>query len=167
MAKVDWITWKTNSSEIIDYEKENEIINQLFQELNNTYSIIQEDISYEIKEGGLSENNLNLGGMSPAYEQAKSIIESIEEINEIKNKLNKKLQSSIDNQKQIEKKQLIDAINQKIQEEEKIKNNTTVLYDKLPQNNSIMEKSEIKDIINNIDERIKLLREKLEIASSL
>ena len=160
MSKVDWITWKTNPNEVIKYEKVKEKLAPHFQELNDINILIQEELNLEMKSGGLSLEALNIEGTSPAHEQVEEIEDSIE-------KINKKIQETVEEQKEIEKRQLVDAINTKIEEEEKIKNTTTILNNKLLQDSTVMEKRETEDIINNIEERIKLLKEKLEIANSI
>lgn len=167
MSKVDWITWKTNPNEVIKYEKVKEKLAPHFQELNDINILIQEELNLEMKSGGLSLEALNIEGTSPAHEQALKIIKDVEEIEDSIEKINKKIQETVEEQKEIEKRQLVDAINTKIEEEEKIKNTTTILNNKLLQDSTVMEKRETEDIINNIEERIKLLKEKLEIANSI
>ena len=81
MAKVDWITWKTDIDEIIKPDSINEEINSIFDSYNNYMnSGIYDEINHEITSGGLDRDSLNIVGVSPAYETAINIKNSIDNI---------------------------------------------------------------------------------------
>ena len=168
MAKVDWISWKTETDEIINPEK-------IFEKMSTTYSEFKNNIDKEVKNklldeianGGLNENALFLNGSAPAYESTMKIINSIEEMQAEMSRLINSVRDDTLNQKEIEKKQLIEAIENKIQEEEKILENTTSLKNRLNNNHSGITIDEVSEIENNIIDRINKLKERLENAKSL
>ena len=168
MAKVDWITWKTESKDIIDSEKILEEINNKIAKYN-TYTdlIINEGLQYEIGQGGLTEDALILNGVSPAHEKALEIMNNLEEIQNLIHSLNNKIKTSVEDQRQIEKQQLIEAIQTKIEEEEKVKNNTVSFNNKLQTKNPIIDKTAVEDIIETTNQRINQLKEKLEIVKAM
>ena len=132
MAKVDWITWKTDPSEIINPDKVGEKISNIFKDYNcYMNSVVYEGILHEIEKGGLDKMSLNLLGTSPANESAIDILENITEIKEIINSLQEDVLKSAEEQKEIEKNQLIQVIEEKILEEENKLNNTLSLKEKI------------------------------------
>ena len=168
MAKVDWITWKTDTSEIINKDVILDKINDIFKYYNhNINSIIYEDLNYEITNGGLDHDSLNIYGISPAYESATKITSSIENIRETIEKIKQKVAISVEEQKEIEKNQLIEAIEKKIQEEKRILENTNILKDKVSISNNTLNIEEVVNIIDITKERIRKLEERLEKAKSL
>lgn len=168
MSKVDWITWKTDINEIINPQIVEEKIKRHLNELNyTTTSIVYEEMNHQIENGGLDRQSLIINGNSIANKKALDILENIEEINNSIQELIKSMIDSCEEQKHIEKKQLIQAIEKKIEEEEKIKNNTNALNQKLQSDHLFIKKEEVEKIIENSDERIKQLKERLEKANQL
>ena len=164
MAKVDWITWKTDINEIIKPDTIIENIDEIFQNYNcYMNSVVYEGINHEIVNGGLDQDSLNLVGVSPANETAIKIKNSIDNIKNVIEGLKNEIRISTNEQKQIEKQQLIDAINKKIDEEKKILDNTITLKEKINNSNSnIIDINQVEDIIEITQEKIKRLEEKLD-----
>lgn len=168
MAKVDWISWKTETDEIINPEKTFEEVSTIYNEFkNNIDKEVKSKLLDEVSNGGLNENALFVNGSSPAYESTMKIINNIEEIQSEMNRLINSIKNDTSNQKEIEKKQLIEAIETKIQEEEKILENTISLKNRLNNNHSGITIDEVSEIENNINDRINKLKERLENAKSL
>lgn len=168
MPKVDWITWKTNTKEIINPQIIMDQIEEKIKEYHNyTTTRIYNSILYEIEKGGLNKESLKIDGMTIANSQAKKILQNLSDINTEIEKMLKKVKASSEEQKKIEKEQLIKEIELKIAEEEKIRDNTISFNDKLQPNNIIMDKNAIQDIIDSSNERIKELKSRLERAKAL
>lgn len=147
MSKVDWINWKTNPHEIINPDQIMEEIDQKYESYNTYMNpVIYEGIKYEVSMGGLDKSSLNILGSSPTNELAINILDNINEIKNIIGNLKNQLEIDALEQKQIEKKQLIEAIESKIEKEEvKKKNNSNP----------------------EIEEHIKELKERLNLANSI
>ena len=167
MSKVDWITWKTDPKEIVNPEKVIDSLNEYYQDYNNlTHSDIYEAIQKETQIGGLDKSSLNIYGESPIYDKAMSIVNHMDEIKVLYEDLIKKVSNNLEEQKEEEKKQLIQAIEEKINEEKKILENTEYLKEKVT-SNQIIPLTEIAEIISMSKERIKRLQEKLEVVKEL
>jgi len=121
MSKVDWITWKTNPEEII---KPNSLEDKITDEYNNyssyMYPNIYENIRNEVLNGGLDKQSLNILGESPANEMAINILNNIDEIKSIIENLKTQINEELDEQKDIEKTQLINDLEDKILEEKAV-----------------------------------------------
>ncbi len=121
MSKVDWITWKTNPEEII---KPNSLEDKITDEYNNyssyMYPNIYENIRNEVLNGGLDKQSLNILGESPANEMAINILNNIDEIKSIIENLKTQINEELDEQKGIEKTQLINDLEDKILEEKAV-----------------------------------------------
>lgn len=168
MSKVDWITWKTDTSEIINPNNLIDDINEIYENYNQYInSIVYEGISYEIIKGGLDLDSLNIVGISPANEYANSIMRRIENIRLTYENLKQKIYLSAINQKQTEKKQLIEAIENKIEEETKILNNTNTLKEKIIKSNNVLDIKEVENVIEVTEDKIMKLKEKLESVKTL
>lgn len=165
MAAVDWINWKTEPKEIMNpdlvSEKANEIFRDYYVYMN---SVVRENIKFEINRGGLDQNSLNLLGENPAYEKAKMIINHIDQVKEKIEVLKKEIVQSAEEQKRLEKEQLINCIENKLKEEELKKQNTISLKNRLPENNTYITKEEVEEIIDSTEDRIKRLQERLDTA---
>ena len=165
MSKVDWITWKTNPNEIINPEK---VMANIEDYINNYIcymnAAVYNEIGVELTTGGLSSKSLIINGEEKAHTQAKEILNKIDTMKENLNKLKDKFQIDVLNQKEIEKKQLIEAISEKLIEEEKKLNNTLSLREKVSPDNEMINISELDDVIYLTNERINRLKEKLDIA---
>lgn len=141
MSKVDWITWKTNPEEII---KPNSLEDKITDEYNNyssyMYPNIYENIRNEVLNGGLDKQSLNILGESPANEMAINILNNIDEIKSIIENLKTQINEELDEQKGIEKKQLINDLEDKILEEKAVST------------------SENSSIINKLKERLEQVK---------
>ena len=168
MARVDWITWKTEKDEIINPTKLLNELSDLF--LNyNVYmnSVVSENIQYEIKKGALDQNSISILGENPAYEKAQDIMNRINNIKLMMDHFKQEMLDAATEQKQIEKEQLIECLEEKIAEEEKKRDNTIALNNRMQTNNSYITKKEVEDIIEITTDRINRLKERLEIARSI
>ena len=141
MSKVDWITWKTNPEEII---KPNSLEDKITDEYNNyssyMYPNIYENIRNEVLNGGLDKQSLNILGESPANEMAINILNNIDEIKSIIENLKTQINEKLDEQKGIEKTQLINDLEDKILEEKAVST------------------SENFSIINKLEERLEQVK---------
>ena len=144
MAKVDWITWKTETNEIIDSEKVNNTLNKSVTDMNSILDTVYNNVKTEVDKGGLDTESLNLNGESPSNVVANKVLKNIEDIRTIINRLNNKVNNQVLEQKKIEKEQLISSIEEKIKEQENILSNT-----------------------DNTREKIKMLYERLEKAKAI
>ena len=70
-------------------------------------------------------------------------------------------------QKQVEKEQLITAIEEKVIEQQKILENTKALRDRLTANNGLISSNEVESIIHTTEEKITMLKERLERAKAI
>ena len=168
MSKVDWITWKTNPSDIINPEKIMEKLSDRFQDYH-TYmtATVYEGVKHEVEKGGLDKASFDIAGISPANENAIKILNTIDEIKTTMNNLKEEISEQAKEQKKIEKEQLIEAIEEKIKEEEKILENTEKLKARLTEENTLITISEVNDMIDNNKERIRRLAERLEAAKAI
>lgn len=165
-SKVDWITWKTETKEIINPNNVQEQIDEHFKEYSEYMNpTIYEQIKYEMQQGGLSREAFSVKGISPAYEIALDIISKIEEIEETVRNLKTNVEQSLENQKEIEKKQLIEEIHKNIEKEK-------IILDSVRESQGVQkhiynmgEKPE--DILYIINDRIRKLKERLELAKNL
>lgn len=166
MAKVDWITWKTDPNEIINPDKIEEEMNEYFKNYDSYMnSMIDEQLKDEMSKGGLTKDAFNVSGISPANEMASDIVRKIEEIKETMKSLQDNIREAATTQKEIEKQQLITAIEDKLNKErvflKTIESRTGIKsrIEELGENPD--------DIIYIINDRIKKLTERLDIAKSL
>lgn len=166
MSRVDWITWKTNPKEIIDPNIIEDNIQENFKNYNSYMNpVVYEQIKHEIDKGILGKDKMIFMGNTPINEMALDIISKIDEIKEIVGQLVVKTKESTEQQKQIEKQQLIEEIEHKIEiEEESLKN---ISVNENMQNEIISMGGQPDEVIYLIEDRIKKLKERLEIARSL
>ena len=169
MAKVDWITWKTNIKEIINPEQELEEINNNIHKLNN---IINQDIYVNVNreklDGGLNEKSLNLNGISPSSIKTDKILKKLEVVLDDLLKLQNKVKKQAFEQKEIEKEQLANCIKEKIEEQEKVLENTeNIKAESISQNTDAVSIKELDDILEVTGERIRILKEKLNTLQNL
>ena len=126
MSKVDWITWKTDSKEIINPDKLTDKINDIYTDFNSYMNpVIYENIKYETINGRLNKSSINIMGATPANEMAINILNNIDEIKSTLENIKLQVENSSSEQKKIEKNQLITAIEDKIAEEKKLSKETT------------------------------------------
>lgn len=167
MSKVDWITWKTETNEIIDTEKVGNTLNKSVTDINNIIDTVYNNVKNEVDKGGLDTESLNLNGESPSNVVANKVLKNIEDIRTTINKLNSKVNNQVLEQKKIEKEQLISSIEEKIKEQENILTNTESLRDRLTPDNNMVNANEVNNIINNTKEKIDMLYERLEKAKAI
>ena len=159
MSKVDWINWKTEPKDIIDCNK----IDSRIEEIYSSFNLMNHEISF----GGLSPSAFNILGTSPMNEKATKIIEEMNLLKDKMKQLKMKIISNCEEQRKEEKKQLIDAIEEKIKEEEKILENTINLKEKIKNNPSMQEELKLDDIISVTKDRISKLKKRLDNANQL
>ena len=145
-----------------------EKLSDRFQDYN-TYmtATVYEGVKHEIEKGGLSKASFDIAGVSPANENAIKILNTIDEIKATMNNLKEIIEAQANEQKKIEKEQLIEALEEKIKEEEKILKNTEKLKERITEDNTLITISEINDMIDNNKERIRRLAERLEAAKAI
>jgi len=168
MARVDWISWKTEPKEIINPDK---IVEELVELFSNYHvymnSVVSENIQYEVKKGALDYNSINILGESPANHKAEEIINRIQNIRLMMDQFKKDIYLNALEQKKIEKEQLIECIEEKLREEELKKDNIIALSNRIQDDNSYITKKEVEDIIEIEIDRINRLKERLELAKSI
>ena len=168
MSKVDWINWKTEPKELIDINKINENIEELYTSYNNDInSTVFEAINHEISSGGLDKSSLNIGGLSLANQYAENIIEKLTNIQNNMNKLYDNVINNCKEQRKTEKEQLIESIEERLKEEEKILNNTISLKERIKNNTSMQQEIKVDEIIKSTEEKIIDLKERLENAKNI
>lgn len=169
MAKVDWITWKTNIKEIINPEQELEEINNNIHKLNNIINQnIYVNVNREKLDGGLNEKSLNLNGISPSSIKTDKILKKLEVVLDDLLKLQNNVKKQALEQKEIEKEQLTNCIKEKIEEQEKVLENTeNIKAQATSQNADAVSIKELDDILEVTRERIRILKEKLNTLQSL
>ena len=168
MSKVDWITWNTDPKEILNPNEIVEKITMGYQDYNNfVTSRITENLKKEMETGGLNRISLNVYGNSPAYEKTTNILNHMNEITILFDSFKKRLKTSLDEQKEIEKSQLIQSIEEKIAEEKKKLDNTELLKNRVSTSNQSISLEQVEEIIQGCRDRIERLQEKLEVAKEL
>lgn len=156
MSKVDWITWKTDPKEVINPDKIEEKINEQYQNYESYMnSMIYEQLQNEINGGGLSKDAFQITGISPANELAIEIIKSIDEIKNTMDRLKNNVRDVSTKQKELEKDQLIDAIEEKIEKEKDFLKNM---------NSKDNSDEDVKALTND---KIEKLQERLAAAKAL
>ena len=167
MAKVDWITWKTDTKELINTHKVELNLSRKIAELNNITNNVYNNVKLEIDKGGLSEDALDISGESPNNIIGNELLKRIDNIKLLTDKLKRKINTQVFEQKNIEKEQLIAAVENKIKEQEKILENTISLKDKLTADNNLISISEVESVIDSTNEKLTMLRGRLEQAKTI
>lgn len=166
MAKVDWITWKTDPKEIINPDKVEESIDECFRNYDSYMkAMIYEQLFNEMTKGGLTKDAFNVSGVHPANEMAVDIVYTIDEIKQTMRSLQATVKDATTKQKEIEKSQLIEAIEDKLQKEQVILKNIETSQGIRDQISKLGDNPE--DIIAIIHDRIGKLNERLEVAKQL
>ena len=167
MAKVDWITWKTDPKELINSDKVEKVLNEKTNEINTIMDDIFTNVKVEIEKGGLNKDALSLNGDSPNNIYGNKILDKIEEIRVSMDKLKNKITSQAEEQKKCEKEQLISSIEEKIEEQEKILQNTMNLKSRIVSGNNVVDSNEVDSVIESTNEKIEMLKERLEKAKAI
>ena len=166
MAKVDWITWKTDPSEIINPKIVEEKIDELFRNYYNYMKpYVYDEIKKEILKGGLSEEAYVVSNSSPLNNSAIEILDKISEIEETFENLKSSVSSTLLEQKQIEKVQLKNSINDKIKSEMELKKHIEN-NDNIKSNISLLG-NHPDEIVSIIDDRLNRLNNKLNVIDNL
>ena len=166
MSKVDWITWKTNPKEIINPNIIEDNINNNFQNYNTYMNpVVYEQIKHEINSGILGKDKMISMYDAPVNEISLEILSKIDEIKTVIDNLIVNVKKSTEEQKQIEKQQLVDEIETKIKTEEETLN--SVKINENMQNKIINMGGNPNDVVYIIEDRINKLKERLETARSL
>ncbi|MBQ6497431.1 MAG: hypothetical protein IJI58_01800 [Bacilli bacterium] len=167
MASVDWITWKTDAKELINSEQIEEVLTKKANVFNNSINNVYNSIKIETEKGGLNKESLSINGESPSNIAANKILKRIENIKVLMDKFNNKISTQVAEQKKIEKEQLITAIEEKIDEQERILQNTMSLRNRISTNNQVVDINDVNAIINVTNEKIAMLKERLEKAKAI
>lgn len=163
MIRLDWITWKTEESELINPEEIVEKLKVRFQDYNSYMNpVVNESIKYEVENGGLNKNAFIINDRSPANEVANKIMSDIQEVKDMTNALIESVRLEAQEQRKREVNQLILKIEEKIEKDKKLIENSKDVQQKYLQS-SLEETSEnIQTIIEITRKRINLLTRKLE-----
>ncbi len=168
MASVDWINWKTDPKDIISPEQIQEEIENRLQEYKKDVCLgIYQTIKKEMISGGLDKMSFNIFGSHPANDKAYEIINKIDTINNKIEIIKKQVYQESLKQKQIEKKQLISCLEEKILEEEKVLDTMIKLGERAYNNETIIDFDEIESITKDTIEKISFLNERLEMAKNI
>ena len=163
MIRLDWITWKTEESELINPEEIVEKLKVRFQDYNSYMNpVVNESIKHEVENGGLNKNAFIINDRSPANEVANKIMSDIQEVKDMTNALIESVRLETQEQRKREVNQLILKIEEKIEKDKKLIENSKDVQQKYLQS-SLEETSEnIQTIIEITRKRINLLTRKLE-----
>ena len=163
MIRLDWITWKTEESELINPEEIVEKLKVRFQDYNSYMNpVVNESIKHEVENGGLNKNAFIINDRSPANEVANKIMSDIQEVKDMTNALIESVRLEAQEQRKREINQLILKIEEKIEKDKKLIENSKDVQQKYLQS-SLEETSEnIQTIIEITRKRINLLTRKLE-----
>ena len=167
MKKIDWITWKTEESELIN---PNEIVDKLtdiYQDYNSYMNpVVYEGIKYETINGGLNKEALIIDNRSPATEVANKIMSDIEEVKQLIDSLINSVKEDAIEQRKIEINYLIKKIEEKIEQDKKLIKKSKEAQLKYI-DTSLSETSEsIQVVIDITQERINMLTKKIESLTS-
>ena len=162
MSKVDWITWKTDVKEIIDPNVESQKLKEKVTTfITQLETHITEDLNMELSKGGLEKSYFDIMGISPANDTANKILSIVDNIKQNLNLFIEDAIKKMDEQKQVEKEQLINVIEEKLDEEKRKLENTQALQNRISPNTELISGEELTEIINVTRERINMLMEKL------
>lgn len=168
MKKLDWITWKTLESELINPDEIEDKLKDIYKEYNSYMNpVVYETVKYEIDNGGLHKNAFIINHRSPANEVGNKIISDIEEVKELVDKLIKSVKEDAIEQRKIEIKILIKKIEEKIEKDKKLIENSKEAQKKYTDTSLYEASNSIQGVINITQERIDLLTKKIERLSSL
>lgn len=168
MAKVDWINWKTDPSEIIDPERIQEELNKKYQEYEKSmYLGIYETLKEEMSDGGLNKTSLNILGSHPANDKAYEIIRKIDNIKKTIDYIKNQIYEESIRQRQLEKEQLISCIEERIMQEEKVLDTMIKLGERADNKETLIDLDEIENITRDTIEKISYLNDRLKLAKEI
>ena len=124
--------------------------------------VVNESIKHEVENGGLNKNAFIINDRSPANEVANKIMSDIQEVKDMTNALIESVRLEAQEQRKREVNRLILKIEEKIEKDKKLIENSKDVQQKYLQS-SLEETSEnIQTIIEITRKRINLLTRKLE-----
>lgn len=131
MGKVDWITYKTSIDEIIVPSEERAKVEEAYNNICGSFinKTIKEELEQEMVSGGLDVLSLNILGVSPANAMSREIVNYCDDINLGISELSDTVENAAIKQAAEEKKQLMEAISEKIGEYEVLKEEAQTSYD--------------------------------------
>lgn len=163
MIRLDWITWKTEESELINPEEIVEKLKVRFQDYNSYMNpVVNESIKHEVENGGLNKNAFIINDRSPANEVANKIMSDIQEVKDMTNALIESVRLEAQEQRKREVNQLILKIEEKIEKDKKLIENSKDVQQKYLQSSLEKTSENIQTIIEITRKRINLLTRKLE-----
>ncbi len=163
MNKLDWITWKTEESEIINPEQTVETLKEKFLSYNSYMNpVVNETIKHEVLHGGLNKEVFTINGKSPATEVGNKILSDIQEVKDMTIALIENIRMDAESQRKIEKQQLILKIEEKIEKDKKLIKNSQEAQLKYKETPLSDTSESIQTIIDLTQKRIRQLEEKIE-----
>ena len=155
MIRLDWITWKTEESELINPEEIVEKLKVRFQDYNSYMNpVVNESIKYEVENGGLNKNAFIINDRSPANEVANKIMSDIQEVKDMTNALIESVRLESQEQRKREVNQLILKIEEKIEKDKKLIENSKDVQQKYLQ-------SSLEETSENIQTIIEITRKRI------
>ena len=166
MKRLEWITWKTEESELINPDELVEKLKERFQDYNSYMNpVVNENLKYEVANGGLNKDAFKIDDRSPANEVANKIMSDIEEVQEMTKALIESVRLEALEQRKKEEKQLILKIEEKIEKDKRLIENSKEAQLKYIQSSLVETSESIQTIIDLTQKRINLLIKKIETLS--
>ena len=163
MKKLEWITWKTEESELINPEELVGKLKERFQDYNAYMNpVVNESLKYEVAQGGLNKEAFVMNGRSPATEVANKIMSDIVEVKEMTEALIESIRLDALEQRKREVHQLVLKIEEKIEKDKRLIENSKEAQQKYIQSSSPETSESIQTVIDLTQKRINLLMNKLE-----
>lgn len=163
MMKLDWITWKTEESELINPNVIVEKLKEKFQNYNSYMNpVVNENLKYEVANGGLNKDAFVMNDRSPATEVANKILSDIQEVKDMTNALIESVRLDAEEQRKKEVNQLALKIEEKIEKDKRLIENSKEAQLKYIESSLTDTSESIQTIIDLTQKRINLLTKKLE-----
>ncbi len=163
MKRLEWITWKTEESELINPNELVEKLKERFQDYNSYMNpVVNENLKYEVANGGLNKDAFVLDGRSPATEVANKIMSDINEVKDMTEALIESIRLDALEQRKREVHQLVLKIEEKIEKDKRLIENSKEAQQKYIQSSLSATSDSIQTIIDITQRRINLLTKKLE-----
>lgn len=163
MKRLEWITWKTEESELINPDELVEKLKERFQDYNSYMNpVVNENLKYEVANGGLNKDAFVLDGRSPATEVANKIMSDINEVKDMTEALIESIRLDALEQRKREVNHLILKIEEKIEKDKRLIENSKEAQQKYIQSSLSETSDNIQTVIDLTQKRINLLTKKLE-----
>lgn len=163
MIRLDWITWKTEESELINPNEIIETLKDKFQSYNSYMNpVVNENIKYEVDNGGLNKEAFKIDDRSPATAVANKIMSDIQEVKDMTETLIENVRIEAEEQRKRELNQLILKIEEKIEKDKRLIENSKDVQQKYLQQDLTDTSNSIQTIIDITQNRINYLTMKLE-----